>query len=54
MFYTSWIAPKWMREKKYFQKNSRPNFCNFGKKVEDPISLGLESELKEGAATRVL
>jgi hypothetical protein len=26
----------------------------WAKKVEDPISLGLESELKEGAATLVL
>jgi hypothetical protein len=40
--------------KKNFQTNSSSNFYNSGGKVEDPISLGWESELKEGATTKVL
>jgi hypothetical protein len=51
MFYTSWIAPKWLRGKKYPQTSSSPNFYNSEKKVEDPSSLGWGSELKEGATT---
>jgi hypothetical protein len=37
MFYTSQIAPKWRREKKYFQANSSSNFYKSGQKVEDPL-----------------
>jgi hypothetical protein len=42
-----------MKKRKYFQTNSGTNFYSSGEKV-DPISLGWESELKEGANTRVL
>jgi hypothetical protein len=54
MFYTSLIAPKWTREKSISKQTAIQISIILGKKVEYPISLGCESELKEGAITQVL
>jgi hypothetical protein len=52
--YMSWIALKWMQKKKKYFQTAVEVSTILGKKVGDTISLGWESELKEGATTQVL
>jgi hypothetical protein len=55
MLYRSWIAPKCTRGGGSISKQIAVKISIIlGKKVEKPVSLGWESELKGGAATQVL
>jgi hypothetical protein len=47
MFYTSWIAPNWTRGKNISKQIAAQIYIILGKKVEDPISLAWERELKK-------
>jgi hypothetical protein len=55
MFYKLCIAPKWMKVIKSISKQIAVQISTvLGKKVEESISLGWESDLKEGTTIEVL